>query len=623
MASGSTPSDSFGFGDFEEPTSEAACGGFGDFGSASAADNAFGDFGSAGVADDAFGAFGTPAADGFGSFADDPAAPSSGDPDGASLPSGPSPDAPGKPKLSKEEKAARKAAKAAKAAAEEAARLEYEEQRQARLQKLERQQELQRQQQQSQGSSSWAGWLASPSMDLGSLGALQQSAEKFRKEAARRAEEAAAALQLQSPSRTIDDLSKALQGAGMPSMASSMASSVAALATPLRPAATAGEDEGSTGGHVGPEDCTAEAASEGAAGAAVDATPPPPPTSTSSHLMASMAGSLLRMPNMAIPTLPPLSAAGWSVLSGGNGSGAGAHSAGLGSDGGAAGAAATSTEADGAPMPAEPSKPLTESEQFEAWMAGGEYERAAHWAANSPLQELRTLATVRRFQAAPPKEGATQPAVLVYFGHLLRRSGPLTTEEGLELARGVCSQGQGALLERWLGDGKIERSVAVADVMREYDPASAAPLYRTLNRLDLVIQCHAELCDIDEVPRPRPAPTRAAGVRSRPARRCSPTRAACVPLVSHACLSCRMRASRPAPRGPAARADCMRSRAPTPSTPAPREPGRGAMQRPLAASTARLGGAARRDRQRSRRGGQSGKARRGAPRAAAAAAAAR
>ena len=86
-------------------------------------------------------------------------------------------------------------------------------------------------------------------------------------------------------------------------------------------------------------------------------------------------------------------------------------------------------------------KSLTEAEHFAALLGAAEYEKAARFAANSPKQELRTLETIRLFQAAPPPEGTAKPPILAYFGQLLARKEPLRHEEGLALARPVAEQG--------------------------------------------------------------------------------------------------------------------------------------------------------------------------------------
>ena len=103
--------------------------------------------------------------------------------------------------------------------------------------------------------------------------------------------------------------------------------------------------------------------------------------------------------------------------------------------------------------------PTTEAEKFDALMEAGEIEKAARYAATSPKQELRTLETVRRFQAAAAPAGGGKAPILVYFGALLgRKEGSLTHEEGLELAKPMVAQVQLSLRQRWLAEGKLQPS---------------------------------------------------------------------------------------------------------------------------------------------------------------------
>ena len=160
--------------------------------------------------------------------------------------------------------------------------------------------------------------------------------------------------------------------------------------------------------------------------------------------------------------------------------------------------------------PEKAKKKKTEEERLDAYLAAGKLEKAAQYAANSPKQELRTLATLAKFEAAAPKPAASsdtqqqqqqgQAPILLYFGALLKRNGALTEEEGLALARPVVQQGQLALLTKWVTDGKIAKSVALADIIREKDPAAAIPMYRECGAPEeKCIQCYAELGDIEEV----------------------------------------------------------------------------------------------------------------------------
>mmetsp|Transcript_13439 Transcript_13439/g.39724 ORF Transcript_13439/g.39724 Transcript_13439/m.39724 type:complete len:300 (+) Transcript_13439:276-1175(+) len=219
--------------------------------------------------------------------------------------------------------------------------------------------------------------------------------------------------------------------------------------------------------------------------------------------MPSLGRGLSEGLSMGMGTLPKQWAGGltslqWSKLAGSTDGAADAPSAEEPAGGGGGAAAAGGKGAEAGGEPSEPPRPLTEEEQLEVFLKAGAYDKAAAYAANSPKQELRTLQTVQRFQGLPAAAGG-QPPILLYFGALLRRSGALKTAEALELARGVCGQGQVGMVAKWVADGKVEQSEALADIVREKDPAAAVPIYAAAGAPRKVLRCHAELVDIDEV----------------------------------------------------------------------------------------------------------------------------
>ena len=57
--------------------------------------------------------------------------------------------------------------------------------------------------------------------------------------------------------------------------------------------------------------------------------------------------------------------------------------------------------------PEKAKKKKTEEERLDAYLAAGKLEKAAQYAANSPKRELRTLATLAKFEAAAPKPAAS------------------------------------------------------------------------------------------------------------------------------------------------------------------------------------------------------------------------
>ena len=95
-------------------------------------------------------------------------------------------------------------------------------------------------------------------------------------------------------------------------------------------------------------------------------------------------------------------------------------------------------------------------------MGRGDHETAAWVVAmaefNEPGCQLRSMETLRRFEAAPPKEGEP-PALLVYFGALLRHAssgqGRLSCEESVALARPAAQQGQLQMLRKWVDEDKL------------------------------------------------------------------------------------------------------------------------------------------------------------------------
>ena len=331
----------------------------------------------------------------------------------------------------------------ADSSAAEDERREFELQRQRRLELLEEQRKQQSASEAQPVSSQWGGWLSSmptipgAAMDLTSLQKLaSEQAERAASAALTsptgvasgladirgKLQSSAELLQIQSPVTTFNSFSKNLEGLGMASGVSSL--SVSSLGAPSSMMANASSlmDMSKWGwGSAGSEE-----AKEPPGGGGTD---------------AGSAG-----------------AAGASADTNGNGTSA--------NDGTATGGDATKEV-----VKPKREKPKTEQERFDRHMEKKDYEKAAVYAANSPKQELRTLATIRRFQEEPPAEGGSgQAPILIYFGQLLKREGTLLTVEGLELARPVVQQGQIDLLNRWISEGKIEQTEALADVVREKDP---------------------------------------------------------------------------------------------------------------------------------------------------------
>src|SRR3546814_3365323 len=100
-------------------------------------------------------------------------------------------------------------------------------------------------------------------------------------------------------------------------------------------------------------------------------------------------------------------------------------------------------------------------------MAGNDINGAARLAAASPQGLLRTPQTIQRFQQMPSQPGQPQP-VFQYFSILLEK-GKLNQLESLELSRPVLQQGRANLLEKWLGEDKLECSEELGDAVAPVD----------------------------------------------------------------------------------------------------------------------------------------------------------
>jgi clathrin heavy chain len=96
-------------------------------------------------------------------------------------------------------------------------------------------------------------------------------------------------------------------------------------------------------------------------------------------------------------------------------------------------------------------------ERFNQFMMTGNFSEAAKIAANSPRGILRTPATIEKFKQLPAQPGGLSP-ILQYFGILLEK-GELNRFESLELARPVLQQNRKQLLEKWLKEDKVFKSI--------------------------------------------------------------------------------------------------------------------------------------------------------------------
>lgn len=135
--------------------------------------------------------------------------------------------------------------------------------------------------------------------------------------------------------------------------------------------------------------------------------------------------------------------------------------------------------------------------EFNRLMAGNDINGAARLAAASPQGLLRTPQTIQRFQQMPSQPGQPQP-VFQYFSILLEK-GKLNQLESIELARPVLQQGRANLLEKWLGEDKLECSEELGDIVAPVDVNLALSVYLRANVPDKVINCYVQRGEFDKI----------------------------------------------------------------------------------------------------------------------------
>ena len=136
-------------------------------------------------------------------------------------------------------------------------------------------------------------------------------------------------------------------------------------------------------------------------------------------------------------------------------------------------------------------------QQFEQLCAQGNWGEAAKIAADSPRGFLRTLSTIERFKRAPQQAGGLS-VILQYFGVLLDKGG-LNSYESLELVRPVLAQNRKHLVEKWLGENKLDCSEELGDAVRPYDLPVALNIYLHANVPQKVIAAYAETGQFDKI----------------------------------------------------------------------------------------------------------------------------
>ena len=136
-------------------------------------------------------------------------------------------------------------------------------------------------------------------------------------------------------------------------------------------------------------------------------------------------------------------------------------------------------------------------QQFERLMGTGSFQEAAKVAATSPRGFLRTPQTIERFRQVPQQQGQLS-VQLQYFGILLDKGG-LNRYESIELVKLVLQQNRKHLLEKWLGENKLECSEELGDIVRPYDVALALTIYLRASIPGKVVAGFAETGQFDRI----------------------------------------------------------------------------------------------------------------------------
>ena len=114
-------------------------------------------------------------------------------------------------------------------------------------------------------------------------------------------------------------------------------------------------------------------------------------------------------------------------------------------------------------------------QRFDSLWQSGQYSEAAKIAANSPRGFLRTQETIERLKNLPQQQGQMS-VILQYFSALLDK-GSLNRYETLELAKPVLANNRKHLLEKWLGEEKLDCSEQLGDAVRPHDVTLALNIY--------------------------------------------------------------------------------------------------------------------------------------------------
>ncbi|KAK0624744.1 hypothetical protein B0T17DRAFT_577343 [Bombardia bombarda] len=136
-------------------------------------------------------------------------------------------------------------------------------------------------------------------------------------------------------------------------------------------------------------------------------------------------------------------------------------------------------------------------QRFEQLFNAGSFLEAAKVAANSPRGFLRTPQTIERFKRIPQQPGQMSH-ILQYFGMLLDK-GSLNQHETIELAQPVLAQNRKQLLQKWLGENKLECSEQLGDMVRPHDMSMALGIYLKANVPHKVVAGFVETSQFDKI----------------------------------------------------------------------------------------------------------------------------
>lgn len=137
------------------------------------------------------------------------------------------------------------------------------------------------------------------------------------------------------------------------------------------------------------------------------------------------------------------------------------------------------------------------NQTFNQKFAMGDWKGAATIAADSPGGVLRTPATMQKFAMAPALPGAPPP-LLQYFGVLLEK-GKLNKFETIELGRMFVQQGRHQVLEKWLGENKLECSDELGELIRPVDLKLALQVFLRADSKSKVVDLLAQTGQFDKI----------------------------------------------------------------------------------------------------------------------------